>query len=425
MITVILIMVPLTVPKAFGVRIYGVLTGSMTPAYSVGGVVYVMEENPLEIQVGDVITYSLGSNTEYVMTHRVIEIVDGNFITKGDANNTADPEPVSPQRVIGKVVYFLPGMAGVAEFVNSVTGRSIFIMLFALSFILWVIADMIYPSERKVKKADNELQNKEKIRSKGRKSGRLWQFLGIVLMAGAIGYLAYVYLGYHESESEYAGLEQEIFGKKEEITQTLVSDGQEETQQQAAAFSKEDKQIVEGIAKLHEENADVIGWIRFDNMDISYPIMQGSDNDFYLNHTYSGEENSSGSIFMEASNSSDFEDSHTIIYGHNMKNRSMFGSLKDYKEKDHYQNNTYFSIYTLNDVYRYQIFAYYDISMYGDVYNNQFGADDYFQSFIDSMVSRSYYDTGIEPDKNDKIITLSTCSTEGNRFVVNAVRVFE
>ena len=64
MITVILIMVPLTVPKAFGVRIYGVLTGSMAPAYSIGGVVYVMEEDPQNITVGDVITFTMGSNTE-------------------------------------------------------------------------------------------------------------------------------------------------------------------------------------------------------------------------------------------------------------------------------------------------------------------------------------------------------------------------
>ena len=104
MITVILIMVPLTVPKAFGVRIYGVLTGSMAPAYSIGGVVYVMEEDPQNITVGDVITFTMGSNTEYVMTHRVAKIVDGNFITKGDANNAVDPEPVSFDRLIGKTV---------------------------------------------------------------------------------------------------------------------------------------------------------------------------------------------------------------------------------------------------------------------------------------------------------------------------------
>lgn len=421
MITVILIMVPLTVPKLFGVRIYGVLTGSMAPAYSVGGVVYVMEENPQDIAVGDVITFTMGTNTEYVMTHRVADIVDGNFITKGDANNAVDPEPVSFDRLIGKTVFFLPGMSGVAEFVNSKTGRYVFIMLFALAFICWVVADMICPSDKKTKNS-NATAGKQK--SKENRSGFGLQLVGGVLIVGALVYIVSIFWGYRESENEYADLEQEVFGVIEEASVEVTEEAPQET---AAAeeviLSEEDQTILAGIQKLHEENEEVIGWIKFDNMDISYPVMQAKDNDYYLDHTYSGEENSAGSIFMEASNLPDFSDYHTIVYGHNMKNGSMFGSLKNYKTKDHYKGNEYFTIYTLDSVYRYQIFAYYDISMYGDVYNNQFGPDDYFGQFIDKMVKRSYYDTGVRPEKTDRILTLSTCSTQGNRFVVNAVRM--
>lgn len=418
MITVILIMVPLTVPKLFGVRIYGVLTGSMAPAYSVGGVVYVMEEKPQNIVVGDVITFTMGTNTEYVMTHRVADIIDGHFITKGDANNAVDPEPVAFERLIGKSVFFLPGMSGVAEFVNSKTGRYVFIMLFALAFMCWVVADMICPSDKKTKKADT---------GKKKRSGLGLQLVGGAFMIGALVYIAVILLGYRESKTEYASLEQEVFGEQKEAIAETPQEAAEtaETAQSEAetVLSAEDQSILAGIQKLHEENPEVIGWIKFDNMDISYPVMQAKDNDYYLDHTYSGEENSAGSIFMEASNLPDFEDYHTIIYGHNMKNGSMFGSLKNYKTKDHYKGNEYFTVYTLDSVYRYQIFAYYDISMYGDVYNNQFGPDDYFQMFIDNMVKRSYYDTGVRPVKTDKIITLSTCSTTGNRFVVNAVRM--
>lgn len=422
MISVIMLVAPLTLPKLLGISIYGVLTGSMTPAYSVGGVVYVAETEPDEIQVGDVITYGLGSDTEYVMTHRVIQSEDGYFITKGDANNVADPEPVTYERLIGKVVFFLPGMAGVAEFVNSVTGKCIFIMLFAAAFICWVTADMLCPSQKK--KSENKRTQKadKKANAKNRR-GFIMQLLGVLLIVGAAAYLVVVFLGYKESENEYASLEQEVFGTVEtsfevqteaDNTKAIISEDE---------ISAEDQKVLDGIAALHEKNPEVIGWIQFENMDISYPIMQGKDNDYYLSHTFSGEENSAGSIFMEASNSPDFEDCHTIVYGHNMKNRSMFGSLKNYKKKDYYEGNEYFRIFTLDKVYRYQIFAYYDISMYGDVYNNQFGPDDYFQSFIDTMVSRSYYDTGVIPEKTDKIVTLSTCSTEGNRFVINALRV--
>jgi len=421
MITVILIMVPLTVPKAFGVRIYGVLTGSMAPAYSIGGVVYVMEEDPQNITVGDVITFTMGSNTEYVMTHRVAKIVDGNFITKGDANNAVDPEPVSFDRLIGKTVFYLPGMSGVAEFVNSQTGRYVFIMLFALAFICWVVADMICPSDRKAKNS-NEIAGKQK--SKKNRSGFGLQLAGGVLIVGALIYIGSILWGYRESESEYADLEQEVFGVMEETSVEVDEKVPQETVvAEEVILSEEDQTILAGIQKLHEENEEVIGWIKFDNMDISYPVMQAKDNDYYLDHTYSGEENSAGSIFMEASNMPDFSDYHTIVYGHNMKNGSMFGSLKNYKTKDHYKGNEYFTVYTLDSVYRYQIFAYYDISMYGDVYNNQFGPDDYFGQFIDKMVKRSYYDTSVRPVKTDRILTLSTCSTKGNRFVVNAVRM--
>ncbi len=422
MITVILIMIPLTVPKLFGIRIYGVLTGSMAPAYSVGGVVYVMEEKPKDIVVGDVITFTLGTNTEYVMTHRVADIADGNFITKGDANNTVDSEPVSFDRLIGKTIFYLPGISGVAEFVNSRTGRYVFIMLFALAFICWVVADMICPSEQK-KKKNNGAGDKQQ--PKKNRSGFGLQLTGGVLIAGALIYLVSIFWGYRESENEYANLEQEVFGVRKEASAEVAKEVPDETVAKEAEdiLSEEERSILAGIQKLHEENEEVIGWIAFDNMDISYPVMRAKDNDYYLDHTYSGEENPAGSIFMEASNMPDFSDYHTIVYGHNMKNGSMFGSLKNYKIKDHYKGNEYFTVYTLDSVYRYQIFAYYDISMYGDVYHNQFGPDEYFQMFIDKMVSRSYYDTGVKPKKTDRILTLSTCSTKGNRFVVNAIRI--
>ena len=180
---------------------------------------------------------------------------------------------------------------------------------------------------------------------------------------------------------------------------------------------------MEAIGRLKEQNEDVIGWITFDNMELSYPIMQGEDNDYYLKHTFSGETNSAGSIFMEAANSSDFEDCHTIIYGHNMRNLSMFGQLKKYKTEEFYEDHQYFTIYTEDRVYRYRIFAYYDISEFGDIYTVGFEPDGEFQTFIDDMMRRSYYDTGVRADKQDKVITLSTCSTTGKRFVINAKRI--
>ena len=401
MITVILIMAPLTVPKLFGIRIYGVMTGSMTPAYTVGGVVYVKETVPGKLQAGDVITFRMGTETEHVMTHRIVSMDGGAFTTKGDANNTADPEPVSYERLIGKVVFFLPGLAGVADFVDSSTGRSVFIILFAAAFIFWVAADLISPPEKKVRE----------------KKGFPVRALGILLIIGALAYLGSIFWHYRKASSEYDALEKEVFGDM----QSAAGEAGEDT----ADLTEEEKTILAGVAELHEQNPEVIGWIKFDNLVLSYPVMQGSDNEYYLKHTFSGEANSAGSIFMETTNSDDFHDSHTILYGHNMKNLSMFGALKKYKTEEFYTGNEYFTIYTLDRVYRYQIFAYYDIPVDGEIYNVSFGPDDTFQELLDHMKQRSYYDTGVEAKSSDKVITLSTCSTKGNRFVVNAKRIDE
>ncbi|MDL2301378.1 class B sortase, partial [Lachnospiraceae bacterium OttesenSCG-928-D06] len=210
----------------------------------------------------------------------------------------------------------------------------------------------------------------------------------------------------------------------EKVTLHKESDGnssvaKENEETELPAYMKSAESIRSALAELQQDNPDTIGWFAFDNLDISYPLMQGTDNDYYLNHTFSGEKNSAGSIFMEAVNHPDLSDTHTIIYGHNMKNLSMFGSLRSYKTEDFYEGNEYFTIYTLDGVYRYQIFSYYDISEYGDIYKIWYTYDDDFEELIKSMKRRAYYDTGVKIYKYDQIVTLSTCSTEGNRFVVH------
>lgn len=421
MVTVILMMVPLTIPRLFGIRIYGVMTGSMTPAYPVGGVVYVKGMEAESIQVGDVITYRMGTDTEYFMTHRVVEMADGFFRTKGDANEAADPEPVSYERLIGRVVFYLPGYAKVADFVDSTTGKCTFIILFATAFVMWIAADLLSHGKKEDKAVQEESQNKAGGKSKGRaKGGFMVQAAGAILIVGAVIYLGSIFFHYKQASGEYDALEAEVFKNAQALPGESGEAGKE-----ADALTGEEKEILAGIARLQEENPEVIGWIQFDHLELSYPVMQGTDNEYYLKHTFSGEENSAGSIFMEAANSANFNDSHTILYGHNMRNQSMFGSLKKYKTEDFYKGNEYFTIYTNDHVYRYEIFAYYDISMYSEIYQIGFGADESFQELIDTMKRHSYLDTGVDVTMTDKVLTLSTCSTTGNRFVVNAKRISE
>lgn len=446
MLAVIVAMAPFTVPKLFGYRIYGVLTESMTPAYSVGSVVYIRTCEPEEIRVGDVITFQMGTDTEYVMTHRVVEIDSeaAAFITKGDANDAADPEPVAFRRLIGKAVLCIPGLAGLSDLIDSTTGKALIFIVFALAFILWVIADMLAPARKRGKKREElretagEQEKPAKSHGRGRAMGILLRILGTVLIAGAVVYLCSIFLQYRKGSAEYDALQELVFGEiqteengsgedgrdlAEGMAPEADTPGENEETADRTAIREADQKILAAIRGLKEQNADVIGWIAFDNMDLSYPIMQGEDDSYYLTHTFSGETNSAGSIFMEAGNSPDFQDCHTIIYGHNMKNLSMFGQLRKFRTEEFYQENQYFTVYTQDQVYRYQIFACYDISESGDIYTIGFAPDEEFGAFVDEMKRRSYYDTGVEATKQDKIITLSTCSATGKRFVINAKRV--
>ena len=179
---------------------------------------------------------------------------------------------------------------------------------------------------------------------------------------------------------------------------------------------------------LKEQNEDVAGWIYFENEDINYPIMYSGDDNYYLRRTFERENATAGSIFLEGENNPDFNDPHTIIYGHNMRNLSMFGKLKYYnRDESYYETHQYFQIITDGMAYRYRIFAYATVDDDSSVYQVGFNADDDFGNFVQKMVDNSQRDTGIVPTKDDKVITLSTCSPSGAtyRFVVHAVRVDE
>lgn len=434
MLIVILVMVPFTIPKLFGYEICGVLTDSMTPAYPVGSVLFIDKCGIDEIAVGDVVTYKLGTGTDYVMSHRVVDIEeeDGTFRTRGDANNTEDPEPIRNDRLIGKVVFSVPGLGRVADFMQTSTGKAVCFIVFAVSFILWLMADLLAHGGKRgaadsAVKPDGAADGK----TAGRKGPDMMRWcilaVGIVLIVGSAVYLGSILLEYHKGTSEYNALKKQVFADAGEDAQaqgSQPSDGTDGVSGEAGPDA-ESIAVCRAVERLAEENEDVVGWIEFDNVDISYPIMQGEDNDEYLYHTYSKEYNSSGSIFMEALNNPDFQESHTIIYGHNMKNGSMFGKLKKYKTEDFYDMNQYFTIYTADKVMRYQIFAYYDISQYGDVYDIYFDSAEELGQLISNMQKRSYINTKIPVGTADKIVTLSTCSTEDNRFVVNAKRVSE
>lgn len=177
------------------------------------------------------------------------------------------------------------------------------------------------------------------------------------------------------------------------------------------------------FSALREVNSDVLGWILIPGTNLSYPLLQGDDNQYYLNHTWRKSYNSVGAIFMECRNSADLSDFNTIIYGHRMNNRSMFGILHQYTSQNYWKSHPYIYITDDNGSHRYQVFAAYEVSTSGAAYQIGFSGDASKQAFLDACLAQSVIDTGVTPHVYDKILTLSTCTGDGHatRWVVQAV----
>ena len=182
-----------------------------------------------------------------------------------------------------------------------------------------------------------------------------------------------------------------------------------------------------GIQEFIKTHTEAVGWIRFEDDLISYPIMQADDNSKYAIKDADGNDSETGAIFLDYRSSADFSDSNTIIYGHNMRDRSMFGALKNYKENLGFlDDHKYFQIITPEGSGRYMLFAFMDVPKNSYIYDVCGDNTSRMREFLDTIEYKTYIDTGIEPTVDDKIITLSTCTQKDDLFfVMFAVKVDE
>ena len=150
LLAVMAVALPFSVPKLFGYQIYNVLTQSMEPAMPVGSAIYVKRCDPQALRQGEIITYRLSEATGLVETHRGVEndTQAKQLITKGDANALPDVDPVSYERVVGKVVVCIPVLGTVSEMLHSGPGVTACVAIFALAIILWTLADKTKKRER-------------------------------------------------------------------------------------------------------------------------------------------------------------------------------------------------------------------------------------------------------------------------------------
>lgn len=172
--------------------------------------------------------------------------------------------------------------------------------------------------------------------------------------------------------------------------------------------------------KLKEQNNETVAWIKVNNTNVEYPVVRATNNSFYLNHSFDKSKNSAGWIFADYKNKFDNTDKNIVIYGHNMRDDSMFGSLKNILNSDWYNNeeNTNIALYTENEKYIYKVFSTYKIESEDYYIKTEFSNDNEFEKFIKTLKKRSIKNFNIDISKEDSILTLSTCANNNKYRVV-------
>ena len=251
----------------------------------------------------------------------------------------------------------------------------------------------------------------------------LRRIIGILMIILAISCIAYI--GYYEyqkkqNENIYTEVQEQVKEDKNKVNKTGKTAPEEEH------VSPVD------FESLRQSNADIYAWIEIPETNINYPIVQKADDDsYYLNHTIEGKEGYPGAIYTESLNAKDFSDYNTVVYGHNMKDGSMFQGLHAYEDSQYLEKHPYVYIYTPTEKIMYKIFACivysnahilnsYDFS---DAYQRQL----YLDSVFGSRDMRNSIDESVSVGTDDNILTLSTCISgePNNRYIVEAVRVDE
>lgn len=187
--------------------------------------------------------------------------------------------------------------------------------------------------------------------------------------------------------------------------------------------------VLEKYRALYQENGDLVGWLSIEGTDIDYPVMQREDDEYYLHHDFYGEESRYGCLYVKGQADVDTPGTNFIIYGHNMKDGSMFGDLDLYRKESFWQEHPRISFDTLYEERIYEIIAVFrsrvyqpeeDVFKYYQFYQAE--NQEEFSWFYENIKELSLYDTGVTAAFGDTFLTLSTCAyhVEDGRFVVVA-----
>lgn len=246
-----------------------------------------------------------------------------------------------------------------------------------------------------------------------------------VVFAVSIGFVIHQFTQYSQAEESH--LQAQELAVKTETTAPAPQEIPEVTVPLATVPEPDETakaMLGLDISALRAVNGDVLGWIRIPDTRIDYPLMSVEDNGQYLHTAWDGGYNYAGSIFLEAQNSRDLSDFHSLIYGHNMANGTMFGNLILYAEQSFRDTHPYVYLNIGGKVLRYEVFAAYTADITSDTYRIGFVSSQRKQQAISYYRERSVITAEREISPGDQILTLSTCTGGGDydyRWVVQAV----
>ena len=462
-VAVVGLCLPLVVPSFMGGNVFAVVSPSMEPEIPVGSAVFTESVQPSTLEVGDIVAYNDDGN---VITHRVTvnRTGIGELVTKGDANEIEDLNPVPYDNVIGRVTNTVPRFGTFMEIYASPAGKIYLVLTAACGVMLNMVASRMRRSRRAAALADAKAAIKstsaaditttgdgvvtktttgevadisttdgvatisttlgtsqgsntdsaepsanptQEMPAPAKKS------LGKRIRTVAIIVLAVVFVG--------SGLVIGYVNWQYSLSDALYHDAVDKYQTKG-----DEPPISIDFAALQAENPDIIGWIYCADTPIDYPVLKGADNDEYLHHDYTHAWNIDGSIFVDADNRDGFVDSNTIIYGHHMNSGSMFASLVKWADQEFYEQHPVVWLLTPQQNYKIVLFSGHNISSTSSMYEIIHEPGEQLTAFLEEAKADSDFDASVRLGDfsltpNAKYVMLSTCAYvfDGARYVLH------
>ena len=477
LVAVIGLCVPLTVPLVMGYQVYDVVTGSMEPEIPVGSVVYVKDTDPLNVEEGQIIAYQ---REEGVIVHRVVtnRTSLGEFVTKGDANQVEDLEPIPYEAFLGVTEMHLP-MVGAFMAIYASTVGKIYLLLTAACGVMF---NMVASRMRAMRRAKLVKELKSGSAATSAATGRAGAPAGAALaedaaagagpatsdaaaaagpaMAGVasspsaetsngssasaqasrhannrassrarkrsplrivrnvfIALLAVVFLG----SGGVIGYVNWQYSLSDQLYSQAVDTYARASQEEGAGLEK--PPITIDFDALCARNPDIIGWIYCPDTAINYPVLQGKDNDQYLHTDYTGAYNLDGSIFVDSRNTRGFVDANTIVYGHHMMSGSMFAGLTEWENQAYYDKHPVMWLLTPTQNYKVILVSGHHVDAYSNMYEIIKAPGKELDAMLAEAKEKSTFKTDAEMDPNGTYVMLSTCAYlwDTDRYVIHGL----